>query len=717
MYTVQDALADLKKEISFIDKKIIIIVDDLDRLGFSHLKEILFVVKKSFSIPDISYVLCYDTENIVKFESRGIGNEKITEFLEKFVNIKISLYLDSQKLIRFIDKLVAEMRVNTVHDPVLIDKAAGGLKRLLLSENHHRYLSLVGDARKIKRFINTLILLKLDEVSYDEADIDQYDLANLLILYINYPQVFRKIFHGETGGRNGFVSLVGPYHDGYPDKEELAGAVDNTDLENSNDFHEFFDSVTDINARFLIGQLFSAKIRKESIKESESDSWLRNRLACFNGYSSERRNLENYLMLLTDTKMPTPRLQHSFYRQRFDDVKNGVMIEKIFERPEFSFDKDEHSHEYFWRIILNGGHELNHDVASYVIRYLMRSFQKHSLVEISAIGLGFRDTLPYFLASLLDSSGWSSEGSTVRNNSAENISEISEWIYGELRHESDGVLEALIDSPGNIIGLFDLLLFRLVCSADRGGNLFNLTRAIALRENRNAPVEGDVKKIAKEQMRNLSQKVFGIFKERYIDRRINIFREIKELPDRNFMGCWADYTEYKIKDGSVSEEHVRLQIENARFRLVRFICYQLSNDNINHGVGCGFYDTYGIKDNGGIKSEISKYFFSVCFDPESSSCGNEFFGDYIMSTIESDFGGIGKFNLFRLASEIDVSSLFEYWMKWSRNVRTYFELNKERRIPCGNTSFVYGKKTEEVCHTLDKLCAFYGLSDFMSLYK
>jgi len=40
-----------------LDKKVIVVVDDLDRLGFSAIKDVLFAIKKSSHVPNVSYVL------------------------------------------------------------------------------------------------------------------------------------------------------------------------------------------------------------------------------------------------------------------------------------------------------------------------------------------------------------------------------------------------------------------------------------------------------------------------------------------------------------------------------------------------------------------------------------------------------------------------------------------------------------------------------------
>jgi hypothetical protein len=90
-----------------LNKKVIVVVDDLDRLGFSAIKDVLFAIKKSFTLPNVSYVLCYDTENLIPADENV---DKIMEFLEKFINVKIGLYLDAETLRRFVTESAGEYR-------------------------------------------------------------------------------------------------------------------------------------------------------------------------------------------------------------------------------------------------------------------------------------------------------------------------------------------------------------------------------------------------------------------------------------------------------------------------------------------------------------------------------------------------------------------------------------------------------------------------------
>ena len=61
------------------------------------------------------------------------------------------------------------------------------------------------------------------------------------------------------------------------------------------------------------------------------------------------------------------------------------------------------------------------------------------------------------------------------------------------------------------------MMFRLQCSADRQGQLYNLHTALIFDQDETAARDGLVTNLARLGMRKLSQKVFSLFKRSYID--------------------------------------------------------------------------------------------------------------------------------------------------------------------------------------------------------
>ncbi|MEJ1959880.1 MAG: P-loop NTPase fold protein [Nitrosomonadales bacterium] len=86
--SVDDILRNLEVQLSALNRKIIIVVDDLDRLSWTEVKNILFAIKRSFMLPNVTYILCYDTENLASMENTYDDAEKVKEFLKNSLTSK-----------------------------------------------------------------------------------------------------------------------------------------------------------------------------------------------------------------------------------------------------------------------------------------------------------------------------------------------------------------------------------------------------------------------------------------------------------------------------------------------------------------------------------------------------------------------------------------------------------------------------------------------------
>jgi len=706
--TINDVHNDLECALNGINRRIIVIVDDLDRIELKEIKNVLFAIRESFKFPNISYVLCYDTENINALEADTPEIETVNEFLEKFVNIKISIFLDKKNLENFVSKELKKVIEDKTTDPELVAVVLSGLRDIFQSPEFHRYTSFVGDIRKLKRLVNTVVLLELYKVNFDKADIDKFDLAHLLLIYINYPSIFRKIYNTETAGGYGFFSAVGPYDSEFYPKDKKRNNGERSDTyENSDVYNEYLEDLTD-NQKFLIEQIFNVTRRLKRAKNNDSanhyinneDSYrkidsvsedIKTSLACFNGdkFTGSGRNLEDYLRLIAHLAPPEEEKQFAPFKNWRDKIiSEDITIEQLFNQPEFSVELGEQKRQKLWRLIVNNTRKLNQNVAGNLIRYLTQNISKYSLFENEVLGVGLRHhDLPYFLVRLLNDAGY--KGSMNGNNTEENIKEIADWIFGEDTHKDEGILDALLEDERGILGLYDSLSLRLICCSDRGGDIFNVSRAIAKHGNKEAPTAGDTRIIVKEEMREISQKIFGVFKSRYIDKKINIFSEVQKLSLDNITGEYSTYVRNQVKGGVISEDKLQADVEYTKFNALGFIVYQLGDDQINHGVGCGLYDPLGNADKGMIKNLMNKYLFERCFNPTTSENNYENLLSLLLRNIpfdalrEDHFGKIPDFKLKTIVGVLDIQTLSEFWKEHREKIKKLNFENSGKKIFMG----------------------------------
>lgn len=708
-YTIDDAFNDLESTLSNFDKKIIVVVDDLDRIDFSTIRDILFVIKKSFTLPNISYVLCYDTENISALENRQHDTEKITEFLEKFVNVKVSIFLGNKILSDYISKnLDIALQDNLQMDPQTREKIGqvmDGIKEIYTSPDFHEYLPFLGDVRKLKRIINTLLLFEIEKTDFENSDFNKQDLIHLLLIYLNYPNIFRKIYETETNGKRGFFSVAMPHEDNYPSEPngQQQGYARDRDYKNSTDYEKYLEKLSD-KQQFLLNKVFRVSERLENAAIDSVPQDIKHSYACFNGAWGDGRNLEEYLNLIVKLSKPQRFNQYRFYLNCKNEIRDGKNINDVLnEHEEFSYSQSESSHEQLWRVIVNSLHEFSPEVGARLITYLLQNIQNHSLFTDEKIGAGLRDDIDYFLVKTLDVAGWNDENNQHRNNTEQNIAEIAEWIFGEGRHADNGVVDTLSQENRGVLGLYDTLAFRLFCSADRGGDIFNLSRALSKHSDQDAPTQGSTRDIAVEEMREISQKVIGIFKAQYIDQNRNIFDLINSLSLSDFGGQYTDFINEKISEGMV--EDFEQKVEALKSRMKSFITYQLGNSLISSGVGCGYYDETGRADSNGIKTLINGYLFDECFNPARQEINYEHFLDYLLINFASAFSSVNGRDYIPHFGEFTKvlipERLLEYWRSHRDAIKNMNFDQRNKKIFQGNYRATYMEDLQGVYKVLD----------------
>jgi hypothetical protein len=695
-YSVDEALSDLKTVLNTFDKQIVVVVDDLDRLSLAAIKEVLFAIKRAFTLPRISYVLCYDTQNIGSVQEQKQDAERIIEFLEKFINVKVSLYLNAAVLSKYVtEKLSIALSGNSLADPGLISTAMGGLIEIFKSKKYYQYQSFVGDIRKIKRLINTLLLLQIETTDFENSDFNNADLIHLLLIYINYPHIFRDIYNSEGDQRGALFSVLGPHDEGYPEPESNSNSGAQP-YKNSDAYYIYVKKLGE-RQRFLVDKVFSAADRLRNAIEVDQEK--RHSYACFNGSLGTGSNLRHYLQLIVKLAKPQKSEQYRFYLNCKNKIAKGEAVTAVLSTYEFAVTNGEASHEQLWRVVVNSARDFDYEVGTKLIRDLLELISMYSAIEDGGNEVGLRNRLPVYLVKLLDTAGWADEGGRLRNNSDENVQEIAEWILGEGRHAGSGVIDVLLRKDRGVLGLYDSLVFRLYCSADRGGDSFNLQRALAKHGDQNAPTEGLTTTIAIEEMRELSQLVFRVFKNQYITSRQNVFTRIDALTFREIVGEF-DSTASAMKN--IEESLAKLKA-----KLKVFITYQLGSARVSMGVPCGYYDEIGKSDQSGIAAKINDYLFSICFESDPSEIGYLSFVDYLLlnfstatrSSEDRDFGVV----ISEWTMVLSRGRLAQYWREHREAIRGLNLSVLDKEIVTLNFRASYNKDLGAVFSYLDRL--------------
>ncbi|MGA0569600.1 KAP family NTPase [Variovorax sp. VNK109] len=658
--TVDELLDDIDEVLRRIGRRVIVVIDDLDRLDAKTVNNVLFATRRTFKLSQATYVLCYDTEVLAGGKEEGF---RAREFLEKFVTVKLSLFVDSSSIRNFLrrDWESKESQFESVPSDTMVKLGAvlNELAEILRGEAAAKYLPLIGDLRKVKRFINAILLMQIEKTNIGRTDFNKRDLIHLMLLHLHYPGLFRRIYAEETEGRTGTYSVQRNY--------------DEPEFKNTEGFAKVKEEHHG-SARFLLEQLFDVEILELGDGRNIEESILRSR-ACFN--SANTRNLESYLKLIVRFTTPEPQETYVLYQTAVDRARKGQSIASILVEADFLLERTENAHDQFWRVLVNQAYNFTSATAGDAIETLVECLPCYSSFDNDDRGLRPRSI--YSLLRLLDRAGWGRTAGRRRTNSSENVIEIAWRIFGEQAFVGKSLLERLASTDRGVLGWNDLMLFRLQCSADRGGQLYNLHTALIVHQDRSAQTSGSVSQLALMGMRRLSQQIFAHFKRAYIDAGRNFIAEAYDVPVDAILGqAFAHLHEQASRDPE--SEHgdtaIARRIAAARSSVASFVIYQLSNELPPNGlgVGCGCYDESGAEDDGGISRSMNEYVFGFCFSPAVNGDNVLLFLDHCLAHLISPFhtgrdeeGYVATKS--GLAGGLNPKSMGRYWLEHRDHIR------------------------------------------------
>lgn len=634
--SISSTYDDLAYELVKLRIRIIVIIDDLDRLHWSSIKHILFSIKRSFMLPYTSYVLCYDTDKI-KITPDQPDSEKTQEFLEKFVNIRTSLFLNAQDLSSYTSNYFEK-----VAKPKLI-LSTDAIKQLQLviqetitifdSKDFRRYIPFIGDIRKIKRVFNTLLLLDIDKFEFDETDFNKRDMLHLVLIFAYYPSLFRKIYENETSGKSGFFSLI-----------------QQGDFKNSEEYNKYKTKIKNPDKEFLLSQLFDAPEISGEFTEADFAS-----RAFFQG---DRRTLEKYLYLITKQMHPISSSTLRFYTKKKEQLFLAKDIEKFLN--DISDQKildQEPGQEEFWRIVSKDAGSINSDKAKPLIKYLVENLPTYSLLEDEAL-CNFRKTAIRLITTFLDESITSTakKTDTVLSPAEQAIADL---VFGTADKPMEGIINNLVSVSSFPLGFYDLLNFRHYCTVKTKRE--QLWRTLAIHGSSNPSFSSEPDSV-KDQRREISQYTFKIFKEHYIDKNTNFLSEIDTIEDALFFGRYN-----RTHDKNHNPEKLNQKINTVKYGIKYDICNQIGGKVVGD---IGVYDKVENKDKYGIHHAFSEYLFTVCFNPEDPK-GYVHFAEYLLTFTDNSSRDAEDMeytpSLRNMFFNLDKDQLREYWLK-NRNL-------------------------------------------------
>lgn len=698
--TIETSCDRLSEFLEKFDHKIIIAIDDLDRLPLDEVKMMADVVKNSLSLPNLTFILCYSTENISSFDKdlklyklsglkQGVNNQsatnsvekfnaqmaeeysdsKICDYFEKIVNVKQTILFKQEELKKYFINMVENLYDKELGSQILFDKFKNSVDDLF-GKDYPIYQDYLGSIRKLKALINLIILRNIfaKEKGTVFKSVNYSELIKLLILYLNFPNLFRKIYTFETGNNPGYFTL----------KIDYSAEARSTKYINSPEYKESIGELPK-SQKMIIEDLFNDKSFNKKLKENEKYIFESCALNIRDNYGVfPLDNLERvYLNTITDIDEqfnPFPEKNYHLIQINIfinnKSFKENDLIEKG-----YIYAVGEQSREYLFSTIIGQINEIEYSFAQTILNYFVDNLSNYSLIQQRMLREGLRNNLIYYIVEILDRRGWKDEGGRFSNNSDENIIQIARRIFGENEFEGQGIIDLLSKENKGILGIYDLLVFRLSCCGNRSNDNYNVYSSLGCHEGMSAPRTGSVALLAIQQVRELSQLCFQIFKSRYIDKSVNIFEVVENLREDDLFGKYKQFIKNKAKFDNIE---LNIELNKIKNGIKGFVIYQLETKSTSSGVGCGFYDEKGKGDNAGIHEIMQSYLFDVCFNINLENGGNIENSEYFIAHLLNHLSILGFKDSYhpekeRFTEILDKDKLVSYWANNQSQIKDHFK--------------------------------------------
>ncbi|TXE85464.1 NTPase [Campylobacter volucris] len=173
---------EINNEIKKINKKIIIVIDDLDRLADADIQEIFQLVRSIADFKNTMYILAYDNEIVTKALDK-IQKDKGERYIEKIVQVPIVLpKLNKANLIAIFMQKIEQF--GFVYEK--IDK-----NEFIENLNTNNFAGAFENIRDINRYLNVLKF----EMSAIKQELYLYDFAVITLFKVFEPKFYEFIYN------------------------------------------------------------------------------------------------------------------------------------------------------------------------------------------------------------------------------------------------------------------------------------------------------------------------------------------------------------------------------------------------------------------------------------------------------------------------------------------------------------------------------------------
>lgn len=183
----------INEKLRLLDQKIIIIIDDVDRLDNKEIFEILKLIRNSANFTNIFFIVAYD-RSYVNNSIDNINHFHERNYLDKIINIELSLPYFDQVLLKntfknlLIDKIGSEYNDKITY---ALNNGFIDIEDLFkFRKAQSNFTQAIGNLREVKKLVNSIVINYKNILS----DINFSDMIYLEVLKLKYPSIYRLLY-------------------------------------------------------------------------------------------------------------------------------------------------------------------------------------------------------------------------------------------------------------------------------------------------------------------------------------------------------------------------------------------------------------------------------------------------------------------------------------------------------------------------------------------
>lgn len=208
--SLREARDEISKDLRDLPLPLLIIIDDIDRLGRDEVRTLFQLIKACADFPNVRYLLLFDREQVLHALDGAVNDP--SAFLEKILTLQFDLpEAASRQRSALLDEALSSLGIHQTLEKQHMDRLAIAFDEVLLPG-----LSTV---RQVKRFVSTVRALLPGVIVDGHRNVDPADFLLLEYLRQYVPSVYSVIRDEEAPLAGGKVARM-VYYKEWPAKME-----------------------------------------------------------------------------------------------------------------------------------------------------------------------------------------------------------------------------------------------------------------------------------------------------------------------------------------------------------------------------------------------------------------------------------------------------------------------------------------------------------------